>query len=195
MGNQWVGPYLNAHTNLTEIWQSLDLLWRNDINPEKVVLGLAFYGRVFTVADAGCTAPGCRYASGGERLACSGEISVALNSEITDIMEKTGAKPTLDKDAAVQILKYGDSQWVTFDDEETLAARVDFARNLCLGGVMVWAVSHDTPDATFSLAVGRASKRKASYINVKLVKSEDEGYDYKVDKNPQCMWTNCLDGA
>lgn len=195
MGNKWVGPYLNAHTNLTEVDQGLDLLWRNDIDPSKVVLGLAFYGRAFTVADASCTSPGCVYASGGERLTCSGEVSVALNSEIVDIMEKSGNKPTLDKEAVVQILKYGNNQWVSFDDEETLGMRVDFARKRCLGGVMVWAISHDTFDQTFSLAVGRASKRKASYLNIRLRRPEsgDDGYDTKIDKHPQCMWTGCLE--
>jgi GH18 family chitinase len=29
--NKWLGPYLNAHTNLTETGTALDLLWRNKI--------------------------------------------------------------------------------------------------------------------------------------------------------------------
>lgn len=32
---EWVGPYLNSHTNLTEITEYLDLLWRNDIPPPR----------------------------------------------------------------------------------------------------------------------------------------------------------------
>lgn len=40
-----LGPHALAHTNLTEIHQGLELLWRNNINPERVVLGLGFYGR------------------------------------------------------------------------------------------------------------------------------------------------------
>lgn len=40
-----LGPYAHAHTNLTEIHQGLELLWRNNINPERVVMGLGFYGR------------------------------------------------------------------------------------------------------------------------------------------------------
>lgn len=38
----WLGPYVNAHTNLTEIGLALDLLWRNDIDPKKVVLGIGY---------------------------------------------------------------------------------------------------------------------------------------------------------
>jgi GH18 family chitinase len=42
-GNKWTGNFLNAHTNLTEIDDALDLIWRNDINPGQVVMGIAFY--------------------------------------------------------------------------------------------------------------------------------------------------------
>lgn len=39
LANKWVGPYLNAHTNLTEIDSALDLLWLHDISPDKIVMG------------------------------------------------------------------------------------------------------------------------------------------------------------
>lgn len=41
----YIGSVALAHTNLTEITESLDLLWRNNIDPAKVNLGLGFYGR------------------------------------------------------------------------------------------------------------------------------------------------------
>lgn len=40
-----IGPYAYAHTNLTEIQLGLELLWRNNINPARVNMGLGFYGR------------------------------------------------------------------------------------------------------------------------------------------------------
>ena len=43
--DKYIGSIINAHTNLTEIDLALDLLWRNDIDPDQVVLGLGFYGR------------------------------------------------------------------------------------------------------------------------------------------------------
>jgi chitinase len=36
-----IGPYVYAHTNLTEIDDALDLFWRNDIDASKINLGLA----------------------------------------------------------------------------------------------------------------------------------------------------------
>lgn len=43
--NPWIGSVVNSHTNLTEIKLAMDLLWRNDIKPSQVVMGLGFYGR------------------------------------------------------------------------------------------------------------------------------------------------------
>src|SRR5438309_1707217 len=71
--NKWVGPYLNAHSNLTEIKDAMNLLWRNDINPNKVVLGTGFYGRAFTATSPNCLTPGCTYESGAPRQPCSNE--------------------------------------------------------------------------------------------------------------------------
>ncbi|KGM92181.1 uncharacterized protein PADG_11719 [Paracoccidioides brasiliensis Pb18] len=44
----------------------LDLLWRNSVPPEKVSLGLAFYGRSFALADPSYTTPGCTFTRDGD---------------------------------------------------------------------------------------------------------------------------------
>jgi chitinase len=41
----FIGAIINAHTNLTEIDLAMQLLWRNQIDPSQVNLGLGFYGR------------------------------------------------------------------------------------------------------------------------------------------------------
>ena len=64
----WIGAVALAHTNLTEIKQTLDLFWRNNINPDKIVLGLGFYGRSFTLADPSCKSAGCPFSGGAVRI-------------------------------------------------------------------------------------------------------------------------------
>ncbi|RFU82010.1 chitin-binding, type 1 [Trichoderma arundinaceum] len=190
MPNKWVGPYLNAHTNLTEIKDALDLLWRNNIPYDKVNMGLAFYGRGFTAADPKCLTPGCRYASGSKSRACSHEVGIVFNSEISDIMQSQNVQPVLYKDAAVKVLTYDTNQWVAFDDEETLGLKLNFAKSKCLGGVMVWAVSHDTENATYSNALGKLAQRSTtSLINIGI----DNGVPQyeRVQNHPQCKWSNC----
>ncbi|THX63759.1 glycoside hydrolase, partial [Aureobasidium pullulans] len=137
-GNKWTGAYLGAHTNLTEIQDAIDLLWRNDITPDKVVMGLAFYGRAFSATSTSCMEPGCTYESGALLGKCSQEISILLNSEIDELVAEKNLQPQLYEDAAVKVATW-DDQWVAYDDHETLKLKVEFAKSQCMGGVMVWA--------------------------------------------------------
>ena len=133
LGNQWLDPVLNSHTNLTEIKNAMDLIWRNDVPSDKVVLRLAFYARVFSASDPACMDPRCPFVSGGNPGPCSDEVSILLNSEVKDII----SEKKLDKDAAVKILKFDTNQWLTYDNEETLEMKTDFAKSQCLGSIMV----------------------------------------------------------
>ncbi|KGO56945.1 Chitinase II [Penicillium expansum] len=184
LGNKWTGGYLNAHTNLTEIDLALDLLWRNDIQKGMVVMGLAFYGRTYTI-DPSCTDPGYIYLSGGIKGACSREVGVLLNNEIDQIREAKGGKPTLDRDATVKIYTW-DNQWVSYDDVDTFKLKTNFARKRCLGGVMVWAISHDTKNATYSKALGTVT----GYIG-NIQYDYDSGKVTEKNHHDQCHWTNC----
>ncbi|KAH8883396.1 glycoside hydrolase, partial [Thozetella sp. PMI_491] len=145
--NKWIGNYLNSHTNLTEITEYFDLMWRNDIDPAKVVMGLGFYSRTFKPSDPGCTdacknpktdADCCKFSTVGDRGACTHEYGVLSNGEIDEVIKETGATPQLDQDAAVQILKVN-GEWITYDNVDSWKLKVAFARSECLGGVMVWA--------------------------------------------------------
>ena len=188
-GNKWLGAFLNAHTNLTEITNSMDLLWRNDIPPEMVTLGMAFYGRAFTVADTSCTEPGCVFESGANAGECSDEVGILMNSEISSISDEKNLKPTLYEEAAVKVVTW-DDQWVAYDDGETFKMKADFARSQCMGGVMVWAVSHDLFDGTYSKALGKAVNRRFKALPAH---AEDDGTIRT--KHPQCKWTNCGEGC
>ncbi|KAJ3458969.1 hypothetical protein MRS44_015042 [Fusarium solani] len=101
-------PYLNAHSNLTEIKDTMTLLWRNKMDPKKIVLGTGFYGRAFTASSRDYLKPRCRYESRVPRQKCSNEVSVMMNSEIMDVIKRTNAKPQLEKKAAVKTLVFDD---------------------------------------------------------------------------------------
>ncbi|KAK2742693.1 hypothetical protein FQN57_005148 [Myotisia sp. PD_48] len=188
-GNKWTGEFLNAHTNLTEIELALDLLWRNKIDPEKVVLGLGFYGRAFTVESTSCTRPGCRFVSASNAGRCSSEAGILLNSEIDYIIEKKSIRPSLYKKEAVQVLSW-DDQWVAYDDRETFQIKTDFARLHCLGGVMVWAISHDTATGKYSKALSDVAKRPYGSRKQKTGENGEAEIEI-VEYRRQCRWTGC----
>ncbi|GAA83940.1 class V chitinase [Aspergillus luchuensis IFO 4308] len=123
----WIGSIVNAHTNLTEIALAMDLLWRNDIEPSKVVMGLGFYGR----SKAG---------------PCTASAGILSFTEIESILKDSsrGANKYYDSEAAVQIITFDSNQWVSYDDWESFAVKMDYANSHCLGGTMVWAVTYDS---------------------------------------------------
>ncbi|KAK4143160.1 glycoside hydrolase superfamily [Dichotomopilus funicola] len=156
-----LGPYARAHTNLTEIEEALKLLWRNNINPERVNLGIGFYGRSFTMKDSKCMEAGCEFEKGGSGGDCTGTPGVLSAHEITQII-KNGAKVTLDKEAAVEIVTWDDNQWVSWDNTETLAMKVKYANERCLGGVMAWAV--DLDDGTLIKSLAGTGRDTHNYV-------------------------------
>ncbi|KAL1957767.1 hypothetical protein VTO42DRAFT_5485 [Malbranchea cinnamomea] len=151
-----IGPYAYAHTNLTEIQMGLELLWRNNINPGRVVLGLGFYGRSFTMKDPSCMKAGCEFIEGAKGGECTGTPGVLSATEINQIL-KNGATVTFDEEAAVKIATWDNNQWVSWDDAETLKMKLDYANRRCLGGTMVWAI--DLDDGTLINALGENLSR------------------------------------
>jgi chitinase len=157
-----LGPYARAHTNLTEIEEALKLLWRNNINPERVNLGLGFYGRSFTMKDSSCMAAGCEFTEGGNGGECTGTAGVLSAHEITQIIED-GAKVTLDEEAAVEIVTWDTNQWVSWDSVKTLKMKMDYANKRCLGGVMVWAI--DLDDGTLIQSLADTGRTTYNYVS------------------------------
>ncbi|KAM7188784.1 Glycoside hydrolase superfamily, partial [Rhypophila sp. PSN 637] len=154
-----IGPYAFAHTNLTEIQIALELLWKNNINPERVHLGLGFYGRSFTMKDPNCMEAGCEFTDGARGGQCTGTPGVLSAAEINAIIQN-GATVTLDPVASVKIVTWDSDQWVSYDDTEILAMKMEYANSRCLGGTLVWAV--DLDDGTLIEALGSGLSRNKS---------------------------------
>ena len=176
-----------AHTNLTEIDLALDLYWRNDIPPEKIVLGLGFYGRSFQLTDSSCYKPGCQFSGPGAQGECTATAGILSYKEITDIIAKTGAKPVHDKTAQVNYLVYGGNNWISYDDKVTYQAKIDFANKKGLGGLMVWAIDQDN---TAHDALNAISNLDASDL---LQFDEDGGASvaHSTDDASTCKVTGC----
>ncbi|KAL8790427.1 MAG: hypothetical protein Q9213_000579 [Squamulea squamosa] len=166
-GIKSLGPYAYAHTNLTEINLSLELLWRNNIDPARVVMGLGFYGRSFTMKDPGCMHAGCPFSDGAKGGECTGTPGVLSAGEIQKVIQG-GATMTFDEAAAVQIVTWDTNQWVSWDDKKTLKMKVDFANKRCLGGTMVWAIDLDDGSLIDSLGANMGRPKKKTPPNAPL---------------------------
>ncbi|KIJ58948.1 glycoside hydrolase family 18 protein [Hydnomerulius pinastri MD-312] len=149
----YVGYVLDAHTNLTEIDEAFDLYWRVGVNPSQVTMGFAFYGRTFTLASSACWEPGCAWVSGGNPGPCSATSGILMWSEIEPIFNTSGdAQSVIDPDAAVNYMMWDTNQWVSFDNAETFAMKMNYANDHCIGGSMIWSLDQD--DSTYTALTG-----------------------------------------
>ncbi|KAF3480778.1 uncharacterized protein GIQ15_06125 [Arthroderma uncinatum] len=148
----WTKEVINPHTNLTEISMGLDLLWRNSVPAEKVLLGLGFYGRSFTLGDPRCNTPGCSFKRTGDENSggalpgrCTLNSGTLSDYEINRVLKSKSPELVYNEEAGVNWITWDKDQWVSFDDARTLKQKASFANNLCLGGTFAWALDLGGP--------------------------------------------------
>ncbi|KAJ6484663.1 hypothetical protein C8R45DRAFT_1214695 [Mycena sanguinolenta] len=140
----YIGSIVLAHTNLTEIMQTFQLFANVGVDPSKINLGIGFYGRSYQLVSADCTDPGCPFAGAAPAGPCSANPGTLMFSEIETIVQSAGtAELVFDEVAAVKYLVYDDIDWVSYDDQQTLAMKLQYANSICLGGTFVWSLDQD----------------------------------------------------
>ncbi|KAM7184016.1 glycoside hydrolase [Rhypophila sp. PSN 637] len=180
--SNWIGPKVYAHTNLTEIKNALNLLWRNNVPANQVNLGLGFYGRT-------CDKPGCRFEDAGRAGACSGEGGYLSYQDIVTTMKMNNPHVVTDRKDAVKYFRYDSDQWVSFDDQESLDWKVQFANEQGLRGLFIWAITQDTAENDLLKAVlggklGRFKDKNGVHSDVDKFGDDNVGPD-------QCVLSRC----
>ncbi|KAL8903161.1 MAG: hypothetical protein Q9207_004110 [Kuettlingeria erythrocarpa] len=136
-----VMSYDLGHTNITEIEQGLDLLWRNGVGPNKVVMGFAFYGRGFTMSDPACSKPGCTFSTSGTP-GTYGRCSHIQRGHIRN--NSLDGQTFYDPKSTVKYNVFSGNQWIAYDDQQSLYDKKKYLTSRCLGGLMIWAIDQDT---------------------------------------------------
>lgn len=67
---------------------------------------------------------------------CTNSAGTLSFSEIRSILNDDSKKATkyYDSVAAVQIVTFGENQWVSYDDWKSFGAKIDYANSHCIGG-------------------------------------------------------------
>ncbi|CAH1365909.1 unnamed protein product [Tenebrio molitor] len=104
--------------------------------PEKIVLGLGFYGHGYTLADPDNHGVGAPAVAGGE--GGSYDHICTLNDGWTEVWDDEQQVP----------YKYSGDQWIGFDNPRSIGLKVQYAKSRNLGGVMMWAVDQDDKDGS-----------------------------------------------
>lgn len=169
-------------------------MWRNDIDPSQVTLGLGWYGRSFTLEDPSCTEPGCRFAAGGNPGECTESSGTLSNAEISRIISANGLSPRFDEKAAVKWITWDNDQWVSYDDGESTQLKIERADRMCLGGTMIWAIDLDDSDNTSAdNLLGIGTSNGVSVADKNLARSTLQELQELADIGDTCYWSLCGD--
>ncbi|OBT47403.1 hypothetical protein VE00_02156 [Pseudogymnoascus sp. WSF 3629] len=142
-GKNPIGQKIYGHTNITEMEQAFDLFWRNDVPANKLNMGLGFYGRAFQLQDPSCSKPGCGFKGGATKGGCSRESGILSYREIMAVIDAKKIKPVHDKKAGVK--------YITWNND--LGVKKELAKDLGLGGYLIWAIDQDDEHLTALQAV------------------------------------------
>lgn len=117
-------------------------LWERMGAPKsKLVVGLATYGRSFTLANPSQHGMNAPTSGGGKAGEFTREAGFLAYYEICDML-KQGATYYWDEEQAVPYAVHGD-QWVGFDDELSIRNKVKWLNEQGYAGAMVWALDMD----------------------------------------------------
>lgn len=117
-------------------------LWERMGAPKsKLVVGLATYGRSFTLANSAQYGMNAPTSGGGKAGEFTREAGFLAYYEICDML-KQGASYHWDEEQAVPYAVQGD-QWVGFDDELSIRNKVKWLNDQGYAGAMVWALDMD----------------------------------------------------
>ncbi|OXU26105.1 hypothetical protein TSAR_016779 [Trichomalopsis sarcophagae] len=139
---------------------------------EKLVLGVPFYGRGFTLANASQSSGiGAPAYSGSEPGPYTREAGMLGYNEILEDIAK-GWQVHFQEEQKVPYAVHG-NQWVGYDDERSLKDKTDYIKKHGLGGAMAWSIETDD-------FLGTAGK-KYPLLNVLHRELRGDGATYYTD--------------
>jgi len=131
-----------AHTDLNEIMVFLQhFIVTKKFPPEKMLLGLAPYGRTYLMDDPDCMTYKCSFKASG-RGGCLEKANFMTYFSINEHI-KSGdytSRTAFNQITATAELVVDGNVMIDYDSPESMAYKAQFARAACFGGLMWWAV-------------------------------------------------------
>jgi len=114
------------------------------IPPNKVVMGMPLYGRSWILKSLNETGIGAPAVAAGPKQNLSSETGVMFFSEIREFIRQKKATEVFDKKSGSAYSYSSDLMWVGYDNKQSVAAKVSFAKKRHLLGYFFWAISQDS---------------------------------------------------
>ena len=141
---QTLGAFVRSQTSIVDINSTMLPLWFDGVEPSKINLGIAYYGRGYTLSDPSCQSPGCGYTGPSEPGPCTNSAGLLSLREIEGIIVENNLVPTILPDLMIKQIVWDDNQWMGYDDNDTIALKMQWANENCLGGTVVWSIDFNS---------------------------------------------------
>jgi GH18 family chitinase len=149
-GNKWTSPgcdtgnCLRSHVNETETKDALSMITKAGAASNKVVVGVASYGRSFKMAQSGCDSEQCRFTgsarqSNAAKGRCTDTAGYISNAEIDEIIKSGNVNKKWTSEGS-NIMVYNDTEWVAWMDNLMKKYREDSYDTYNFAGTTDWAV-------------------------------------------------------
>ncbi len=136
---------------------SVSIYMNFGVPAEKIVLGMATYGRSFAAAESAKV--GAAAKGNGPVGRCTNAPGMLSYFEVKELIDAGKLKTSWDDNALVP---YGydaaSKLWVSYDDERSFSKKMDFIDQKGLGGAMFWALDMDDYKNGYPL-IGAVAKR------------------------------------
>ncbi|GLV40355.1 Chitinase 7 [Carabus blaptoides fortunei] len=149
----------------------IDAWIRKGADPSKIILGIAIYGKSYTLdnpANHGLRAPATNPGNAGPYTLQQGLLGY---NEIVELQQAGGWTKVWDTEQQVPYMFKGD-QWVGYDDPESIKLKVEYAKSKGLGGVEIWSIETDD---FYGLSGTKFALLEA--INTVLANSNNPGFN------------------
>ncbi|WP_049576544.1 glycosyl hydrolase family 18 protein [Nocardiopsis sp. SBT366] len=121
------------------------------VDPDKLVLGVPFYGQGWTGVEPGPEGDGLFQTAAGPAHGTYADGS----EEYRNLKELPGYDLFRSDDLGTAWLYDGETFW-TFDDETAMTQKTDWVTDNGLGGVMIWSIDGDDTDGSLMAAIDTA---------------------------------------
>ncbi|XP_066581003.1 acidic mammalian chitinase-like [Prorops nasuta] len=110
--------------------------------PEKLILGTAFYGRSFTLANEKDNGVGAPAPQAGQAGPYTREAGMLGYNEICVKVASGQWTAVFDEEQRVPYA-YNGRQWVGYDNVKSIAEKAEYIKKKNLGGAMLWSIETD----------------------------------------------------
>jgi len=114
---------------------------------DKLILGLGTYGRSFKLTSSANTQPGASANGAASAGTITSEAGFMSYYEVCQKISQGWTKVYNEEQKAPYI--YSSTEWIGYDDQQSLKEKVDYIKANQLGGAMFWALDLDDFDGKF----------------------------------------------